>query len=526
MNPAVRFVLPDVLVALLTVAFASVCATFVWQPGLASIADDSVSYLIMAQVFSPWQAVSQPVAEAFAREAFYPPLFPLLLGLAGAGHNMALAHAITAMLLAACLPVLYLLGIRWLGGRWSAMAVVAMTALLPSWWIHVKGILSEPLYCLMLLVTLVLLEAEEGDRARYWTTALAMTALTLTRTAALAMVVAYFLWALTRREQPLKSRVRAALPALAAAAAYAVWVLFRPAETSDANVQFLLDRIRAVLGAEHAFGALLGGLATQAQAIAEAWAGALVLFWVEGRPLRLVLAGAVGMLAVAGMVLRIAAGKSDGWMMAAYLATYLLWPYYDQMTRFLFPALPVLILYAFWTVTAGLRALGRPAAVGQGLLALLLISLAVPALAFIQQRASAGGRYAAMTDWYRTPDLAEARARVGVHLDLFADMEVIKSLTRPEHRVMWVVPSYVALLAERRGIRSPAAGLSSEAYRRAVLQTAPDYVFLSAYHPRNTTDDAVWRTGMQALGDYGEIVHARKRAGNAVVSSVLIKAPR
>jgi hypothetical protein len=74
-----RRALPDIAAAVLCAGFAFACARFVWQPSLASLADDSVSYLVMAQVFSPYQAASPAVAEAFPREAFYPPLFPLLL---------------------------------------------------------------------------------------------------------------------------------------------------------------------------------------------------------------------------------------------------------------------------------------------------------------------------------------------------------------------------------------------------------------------------------------------------------------
>src|SRR3972149_3285097 len=95
---------------------------------------------------------------------------------------------------------------------------------------------------------------------------------------------------------------------------------------------------------------------------------------------------------------------------AACLVTFLLWPFPDQMTRFLFPVLPVLVLYAFWALAAVLRAVGRAPALGHALLALVALSLSVPALAFIQQRGIAGGRYAEMTDWYRRPDLDDARA--------------------------------------------------------------------------------------------------------------------
>ena len=99
-----RFAVADGVVALLTLGFAWVCAAFVRQPTLATFADDSVSYLVMAQVFSPYQAASQVVAAAFASEAIYPPLFPAVLALAGAAHDIAWAHVLTALVLAAAKP--------------------------------------------------------------------------------------------------------------------------------------------------------------------------------------------------------------------------------------------------------------------------------------------------------------------------------------------------------------------------------------------------------------------------------------
>lgn len=506
-----RAALPPFLAALVTALFAGVVVAFVWQPGLASFADDSVSYLVMAQVFSPWQAVSPPVAEAFAREAFYPPLYPLLLALFGAAHDIAQAQVLTALLLAACLPLVYLLGVRWLGDKWAAAGAAAVTALLPSLWIHVKGTLSEPLFALLLLATLYLVDKEQDRQERRWPVALALAALVLTRTVGLVVVAAYAACALARRDR------RALAPVLAALAAYAVWVLLRPAQTTDVNMAIALEHVRT-LSAE-GFAAIL---ARQANSIAEAWTGALLLFWVEGQPLRVALAGIVGGLALIGMALRLAARKPDAWMSAAYLATFLIWPFQDQMTRFLFPALPVLVLYAFWVSAAALRRLRRPAALAHALLAVLIASLAAPGLAFIYQRARADGPFVEMTDWYRRPDLDEARRRSAVHIDLLADMKAIRALTMPQDRVMWVAPSYIALLADRRGVPAPPAELAPAAYRVAVEEAAPDFVFLSIYHPRDTIRDTAWQAGMRALKGYGEVVHARTRPDGSL-SSVLLR---
>jgi hypothetical protein len=284
----------------------------------------------------------------------------------------------------------------------------------------------------------------------------------------------------------------------------------------------MLEHGDAFLAARSPLAAIGASLLQQANAVAEGWVGSLLLFWVEGHPLRAILAGTVGGLALAGLVLRLAAGKADGWMMGAYLAVFLVWPFYDQMGRFLFPVLPVLILYVFLAAAAAVRALGRPPLLAYGVLAALLLSLTLPALAFIHQRAQAPGRFAEIVDWYRTPDLAEARSRAQIHLDLFADMEEIGKLTRAGDRVMWVAPSYIALLADRQGIAAPAPELAPDAYRREVAAAGVDYVFLSAYHPRDTLRNAAWQAGTRALMDRAKVVYAGTRGGGSVVTSVLL----
>lgn len=526
MSAALRGALPEVAIAILTLAFACACALFVWQPTLATFADDSVSYLVMAQVFSPWQPASAAVAAAFAREAFYPPLFPLILALAGAAHHMAWAHAFTALLLAASVPLVYALGVRWLEDRRAAAAVALCVVLLPSLWVNAKGILSEPLFCLLLLTTLCAVDATDKQRSMIWLLGPLMVAMALTRTAALPMIAFYGLWAVTRSGATPASKTRAAVPALAAFAAYAVWVLLRPGATADNYARIVFEQAGAFLGEQNPLAAIGTSLLKQANAVAEGWVGSLLLYWVEGRPLRAVLAGAVGCLALAGMVLRLLAGKADGWMVAAYLAVFIVWPFYDQMGRFLFPVLPVLVLYAFLAAAAVLRALGRSPVYGQGLLVALLLSLTLPALAFIHQRAQTPGRFAEIVDWYRTPGLGEARARAQVQLDLYADMEAVRKLTRAEDRIMWVVPSYVALLADRRGIAAPEPGLAPAAYRQAVRDSGADYVFLSVYHPRDTVRDVAWQAGTRALAEKAKVVHLRTQDGGSVVTSMLLKADK
>jgi hypothetical protein len=210
-------------------------------------------------------------------------------------------------------------------------------------------------------------------------------------------------------------------------------------------------------------------------------------------------------------------------VMAAYVATFLAWPFDDQMSRFIFPALPVLVLYAFWAMGRMADRLGKPSWPAYAFAAVLLLVLIVPAMGFIYQRARMPVPQVAITDWYRTPNLLEARARANAHLDLLAAMDMIRAHTRSDDRVMWVTPAYLALLAERQGVRAPSQRLEPAAYRAAVREARPDYVFLSAYHPRNTISDQAWQAGLRAL--YGELtaVHVGTSRGGELVTYMLLK---
>ena len=503
------------VVAVVTAAFAAACAAFVRQDGLGTFADDSVSYLVMARVFSPWEAASAAVAEAFPREAFYPPLFPLLLAITGAAHDFALAHVLNALLVAACLPLAYLLGVRWFSDRRAALAAVLAIALLPALWIHARGILSEPLFCVLLLAALWILDAPMRDGAKALLLGLVLAALVLTRTAGVPVALALTAWALLRPGEPWKARLRAAAPGLAAVAAYLAWTALRPAEVVDGNAVMAGERVRSIAASGQPWAVLAAGIARQVEAMADAWAGTLLLFWVEGQPARPLLAAGIGLLALGGLAQRFVAGKADAWMVTAYLVLYLLWPFYDQMTRFLFPVIPVLVLYAFCAVTQIARRIDRSAAAG-ALLALGIATLAAPGLAFIHQRFQTAEPHAGIVDWYRTPDLAAARARAEVHIGLAADMQAIRRLTAPGERVMWVAPSYIALLADRPSMPAPPASAGPVQYRAQVEAARPDYALLTTFHPRDTIRDDAWHVGTQAMRGWGKPVHAR-------AGSVLLK---
>jgi len=86
-----------------------------------------------------------------------------------------------------------------------------------------------------------------------------------------------------------------------------------------------------------------------------------------------------------------------------------------------------------------------------------------------------------------------------------------------------VTPSYLALLADRRGVAAPSSALDAEAYRRAVRASGADYVLLSRYHPRDTIRTDAWQAGIRALAGRAKVVHLRTQSGSNEVSAMLLK---
>ena len=518
MSRRARLTVADVAAALICALGAAGLSSFAAQHGLGTFADDSVSYVVMAQVLSPWREASEAVLSAFSREAFYPPLFPLLLGLVGAGHDLLVAHVATALVLAASLLPAYVLGCRWLGHKGSAAAVTAALVLLPAYWITSRGILSEPLFCLILLV--LFLALEEGGARRYlWVIAALMSALVLTRTSGVGMLAGYVVWALVAGRRK-GEWLRLIVPAFLASAAYAAWLVFRPDQTGDVNAALAASWLHDVFSSPSPVGALAASVARQAAALSDAWLGSVLLFWVEGQPARPLIAGAIGILAISGLALRLLAGKPDAWMVLAYLGVHLAWPLYDQMTRFLFPVIPVLVLYATVALASALRATSRPSVNAAAIAAFALATLAGPGLAFMWQRAQWPGPQTGIVEWYRVPDLDAAKRRADVHLGLAADMERLATLTRPGDSIMWVAPAYISLLAGRHGIQAPHHA-DPDRYREAVTAARPDFVLLTQFHPRDTIRDRAYRTGVAALTGMGEVVYARRDADGRAVSVLL-----
>ena len=455
---------------------------FSWQPGLASLFDDSVSYLLMAQSFSPFDSADFVVLEAAGRER-YPPLFPFLLAISNGAFDWHLAHAVVAACFGASV---FLLGVhtRAISGSGRlAVAAAIIYVILPGTWLNLKGILSEFPYMALTFAALAIHQHRRDKPPEAKSSValgLMLAAVLLTRSVGVTLVAAVAidegLNYLRRREKTrlLSVSLALAFPLIAGA----LWFALRPAGGGEDPYESAWTLL---------------SISVNASALVDAWLNALLIYWGEPWMPTFVGACAIGLAGLGATLWRAFHGKSDGLYCVLYLLVLLSWPFPGQMYRLAFPIVPLLIVNALWGVRQqiglnwGVAAAERwtPAGV------LLPLALCVPALFFIATRASAteeagaGHALADITEFYRIPDWRSAVGTATMEIEVLEDMERIRASTPESSRVMWFVPGYMALLANRRGAPLERSA-NAAALEKQVLDSRANYIYLANVHPRDS----------------------------------------
>jgi hypothetical protein len=404
---------------------------------------------------------------------------------------------------------------------------------MPGMWLGVKGILSEfPYIALVLAAILQRRHAIAGSsRTRYAVLCLLIAAVVLTRTIGVALVAALVVvearaWLRVRDAARLKSMAIALAVSLAIVA---TWYVLRPSGGEDAYLAFGSGMARGTT--ERGLDWTLGVVANNASALVDAWLAAMLIFWGEPWKPAFLLASFVGLSGVAGTLWRAIEWEFDAIYVLFFAAILAVWPFPGQMYRLALPAMPLLILNAFYLwMRVAERASRERAVRWSALAALAPLAICIPAVLFyIVERArlpgtelGAGYRLTDISEFYRIPLRPAAEANATLEIGVLADFDRIRKTTPDSARIMWYLPGYVALLAGREGIPlvrpSDQAALATQ-----VTARRPDYVYLSSVHPRDTAHrDGDPMQALPYLRERGDIVWQRANAAGTT-ESVLLK---
>ncbi len=463
---------------------------------LSSIANDSVNYLVMARYTGIWSKPDEAIAMVWQYEDF-PIFFPLVLSLFNVADSLLAAHSLVILFGIICIWFLYRLSMRVLGNEWIAMAVVAVSVLMPGYVLGLQGILSESLYILLSLLFLYYYRLQKQD----WAIALpVLIALLSTRTIGISMIVALVLVALFRYIESEKDyKHHSMIAALAMVLYICIKTLFGPEQESHyigVFKQFFSDK-----------SGVIEKLSSQISALIEAWKTQWLIYWLDNIQLNHILVMIVLLLSLSGLALYCYRNHTRimGWYVVVYLLVLILWPHPGQMVRLLMPVMPLMVLFAVYFIKSALSRLNdQKKIVHNTLLAtIVMLSTVLPSHAHIHKRVSNSEekQIPLMHAILRIPDWDKAVYESLIQNAMLQDFMAIGDRVG-EAEVLYYEPSYLAVLG---GVKATKLRVTDDIkeLRRRVAESGSDYLLLTYYHPRKKRRD---NSGLKIREHLGGII--------------------
>ncbi len=400
---------------------------------------DAPVYLLMARWFSGDH--SAPV-ELMMEQALFPPFYPFLLALVGAADSIAYAHRVTVIALLFS-SVLFALWLRQQAVRPSVQAGMALLwLLLPSTWMISFELMSEPLYLLLSLVTLLLFKPFASRALGYrFVIIIPLALLLLTRTLGISLILAMLMVLLKLRYWKGIGLLSLSLLPVGAWYGYKALLGFH----GNYQMGFLINATDVQQLILHHWGKVNTNLLAMVSSLSDLFA--LNAHWAQqGCALLICTAACVGWLK------RLYAWKVDALYLFIYMGIVLIWPFPDHIERFIWPLLPLLFYYALSLVPIQ----------RQALCVLSLLLLLMPSYFYIGQRWLEGGQLLASEveftqtkRWYSRSDLASAQRDLRVRRSLAQLMTQVAQWVPEDECIYFIRPPDLMLLSRRLSFEPP-----------------------------------------------------------------------
>lgn len=451
--------------------FVLLCGAYfmwTWSHELGELGGDSAVYLLMAQHFSPWTPYSD-VAEHFAGNNPYPPLYPLILGIFGGGKSILVARVITTSLLLTAILVLYAWQRSLDISSLRASTMTLIFALLPGTYLEVLSIHSESLYLLFTLAALasVALFENSKNESLLWVAASCVAAAVLTRSAGVALLIAFMLYLSWHRPGNI-------WPAILLATLPVVLWHFSGVHAGPGYMAQLAEKYDS-----NSFAVLSRQIQTGVASMWEGWLGNITTsrtnsLWVA----------VLGIHCLTGTLYRLFCRKLDAIYVTMYLVLIAVWPFPSEAKRLFYAILPILLVHGLSLAAVFPRAmLGRHAINPAILLYIaIIVLLAAPSLIltvnrYLQPLPEWAARHRQSHYWY-AGDLRDP-------VDVLGSMGLIVETMRetpklvPENECIYSIkPSVVALYAQRMGRSPPPESVTDDMFREMIKKGGCRYFFL------------------------------------------------
>jgi hypothetical protein len=430
--------------------------SFTLFEGFATFANDAGSYVLLARKWSPFYEPG--IAANIWPLTHFPPGFPWILAITGASKSLYASHVLVSLLLLASIALFAFMSRANLGAIRSAVLVTAVI-LLPGMIISTMGILSENIYLLTSLSALFLYSniKTRHDIPPGWLLLLLflITLTVLTRTIGLALIltiaIAPFL------DKSLRPAQKTAF-FLTAACSLVLWQLAgivtpQPDGVTYGEVFGLATRtLHTPFDYLSAFWAVI-----QTNLIQVVSAFNHYLSLSNPNAWFFLFSLLVLILCMVALALRLSRFKPDAIYLMFYLVIVTIWPYPEEMTRFLHPVMFLLLLQPAIVFTSPAGGRQKPFTLGVTLLVaglLFLNSLYVQA-SMVQLRELARASKPEIANsyhYYADPVRERGEQTATYHASLMSAMVGSAAHIPVEDVVASVKHSNFAILANRQAV--------------------------------------------------------------------------
>lgn len=330
---------------ILLVFYGTYLFSFTVFDGFATLSSDSFGYILLSRKWSPYFAPS--IAETLTWPVHtYPPAFAWLLAITGASETPYAGHlAVTISMLLSILLIGWLI-FRELGWKLGGLLTLAL-CLLPGAVFSSMSILSENLYLVLSLAVLLIFSIlEQNDKPRlgwYIALFLCLTMALLTRSVAVSLLAALMWVALFRKDLATNKKITLMVIAVTSLVVWQLWGLLDPQSKESGHLSFIGPMLgHSELTLSGRFWHILGFLYVNLITLFSAWIN--YLSPVISNAYIFLFSFALFAISFISTVLRAIQLKLSAVYILLNLGILLIWPYPEEMVRFLHPVMMLILM--------------------------------------------------------------------------------------------------------------------------------------------------------------------------------------
>ena len=131
----------------------------------------------------------------------------------------------------------------------------------------------------------------------------------------------------------------------------------------------------------------------------------------------------------------------------------------------------------------------------------------LPSHAFIHARVNmaTNNQMIPVYEIFRKADAKAAYNNLVLQNQILKDFSNIKDFVPENAKILYFLPSYLAILSDRKGVAVPSP-VDGRTYREIAKEYGASYIFLTRFHPRNTRPNFSGLTGSEHIHSGTDIV--------------------